>query len=370
MALGVLGLSAWPQGQAFPTFTRTLQLEATADTSANVSVGDVNGDGHLDLVLIKGRHWPGMSRVLLGDGRGRYTGASDLSDTRYRSYSGNLVDLDGDGSLDVILSNDAPDPKVILLNDGRGHFRKGGTFGRPDWETRNVAVVDLNGDRLPDIVVANRSDKATLYLCLNRGRGRFDADCAAFADYSATTITPVDINGDGRIDLVVPHRDGGQGYVYLNAGGASFPSDGRIPFGSPEATVRAAAVSDLDGDGVLDIVTIDDEHRAVEVCYGEKAGGFSAPIPVGDGTAAPYALTVADLNRDDRPDIVVGFVDAPGAIYHVTDSPRRFTGRRFGDGKGTVYGFAVADLDGDGNLDIAAARSEAPNMLYFGDGKR
>src|SRR5262245_50498296 len=94
--LGVLGLSAWPQGQSLPTFTRTLQLEPTAETSANVSVGDVNGDGHLDLVLIKGRHWPGMSRVLLGDGRGRFSRASDLTDTRYRSYSGNLVDLNGD----------------------------------------------------------------------------------------------------------------------------------------------------------------------------------------------------------------------------------------------------------------------------------
>jgi hypothetical protein len=197
-------------------------------------------------------------------------------------------------------------------------------LGVPEWETRNVAVADLNGDRLADIVVANRSDSATLYICLNRGSGRFDADCAAFADYSATTITPVDINGDGLIDLVVPNRNGGQGYVYLNAGAASFPKENRIPFGSPEATERAAAVSDLDGDGAIDIVTIDDEHRRVEICYGRKAGGFSAPIPIGDGKAEPYALTVADLNRDGRPDIVVGFVDAPSAIYYVTESPRRF----------------------------------------------
>ena len=48
----------------------SLLLEAKPDTSANVSFGDFDGDGHLDLVLVKGRHWPIVDRVLLGDGRG------------------------------------------------------------------------------------------------------------------------------------------------------------------------------------------------------------------------------------------------------------------------------------------------------------
>ena len=52
----------------FPQFERKLILETTAATSANVAIGDVNGDGNLDLVLAKGRHWPLVDRVLLGDG--------------------------------------------------------------------------------------------------------------------------------------------------------------------------------------------------------------------------------------------------------------------------------------------------------------
>jgi hypothetical protein len=355
---------------SLPTYTRVVQLEPTADTSANVSIGDVNGDGKLDLVLIKGRHWPGMSRVLLGDGKGHFARAHDLSDTRYRSYSGNLVDIDGDGAPDVILSNDAPDPKVILINDGHGQFRLSGAFGQGSWPTRNVAVADVNGDGRPDIIVANRGDHATQYVCLNQGRGRFDASCAAVADYSATTITPADINHDGRVDLVIPHRDGGQSYVYLNGGSAGFSSERRMPFGPATASVRMAAVADLDGDGAPDIIVIDDERRAVEAYYGNRAGGFDAARPFDTGKAVPYALTIADLNRDGHPDVVVGFVEAPSAAFFGNGKSRQFARVTFGDSVGAVYGFAVADLDGDGHLDIAAARSEAPNMLYFGDDGR
>jgi VCBS repeat protein len=128
-----------------------------------------------------------------------------------------------------------------------------------------------------------------------------------------------------------------------------------------------AAVRDLDGDGRLDIVVVDDERRAVEIYYGNKTGGFGSATPLDVGNAAPYALAVADLNRDGRPDILVGYIEAPAAVFFGDGQPQRFTRVPFGDSRGAVYGFAVADLDGDGYLDIAAARSEAPNMVFFGD---
>src|SRR3954469_19242271 len=61
-----------------PSFTRVLLLEKTSETSANVSIGDLNGDGFPDLVLAKGRHWPLIDRVLLNDGHGSFTTAHDL----------------------------------------------------------------------------------------------------------------------------------------------------------------------------------------------------------------------------------------------------------------------------------------------------
>lgn len=350
----------------FPTFDRALLLETTSETSANVSIADLDGDGRLDIVLVKGRHWPLADRVLLGDGAGHFEAGYDLGQARDRSYSGRIADMDRDGDLDVVISNDKPDPKLVYLNDGKGRFRVGSTFGRAEWETRNATVADVDGDSLPDIVVANRSDSTGAnYICFNKGNGRFDADCVPFSREPATTITAADFNRDGLIDLAVPHRDGGQSRVYLAGPKGTFSVTRTILFGPPNAGIRMAEAADLDGNGLLDIVAID-ERQGTAIYFGQPSGSFSTGVPVGDRTVTPYALAVGDVNGDGKPDIVIGNVEAPSTVHFNDGSGRRFHAIRVGDNKGTVYGFAIADVNRDGVVDIAAARSDAPNVLYFG----
>lgn len=353
-----------------PQFHPATLLETNADESANVSVGDLNGDGNLDILLVKGRHSPRVDRVMLGDGRGGFSAIYDLGAAADRSYSGSLVDVDRDGDLDVVISNDSPDPKVVHLNDGRGNFRVGGTYGDPRWVTRNASVADLNGDGLTDIIVANRSGRrpSNNAICLNKGGGHFDAECVVFSRESATTITPADFNRDGFIDLVVPHRDGGQSYVYMHDAKRGAPTFTPVSFGPPIATIRVSGVADFDGDGRPDIVVID-ERRGVELYFGQDGRVFSQSVVVSEGPkegGAPYALAVSDINLDGKPDIIVGRVEAPSTIHVNDGSGRTFTSAQLGDGRGTAYGFAVADLNKDGRPDIALARSGAPNVLYFG----
>ncbi|MEO8680947.1 MAG: FG-GAP-like repeat-containing protein [Vicinamibacterales bacterium] len=352
---------------ALPQYERAVLLESSSETSANVSIGDVNGDGNPDIVLAKGRHWPLVDRVLLGDGRGGFPAAHDLGTASDRSYSGHLVDLDRDGDLDVVVSNDQPDPKLVYLNDGTGHFRPGSTYGQAEWPTRNATVVDLNADGLPDIVVANRSGgrPGASYICFNQGRGQFGTACEKFATESATTITAADVTGDGLVDLIVPHRDGGQSHVYVNGGKGTFVGAARVPFGPPEANIRMSAAADLNGDGRQDLVSID-EKTGVAVYFGEAGNRLSAAVPIGLGDQSPYALDLADLDGNGTTDIVVGYIEARPAVFFNDGSGRRFTPVWFGDSKGTAYGFAIGDLDKDGRLDIAVARSEAPNVVYFG----
>ena len=358
---------AVPAAPRVMQYRRVVMLEQLSETSANASIGDVNGDGRPDIVLAKGRHWPLVDRVMLGDGRGGFAAGYDLGEASDRSYSGLLVDLDGDRDLDVVISNDRPDPKRIYLNDGAGHFSAAGTFGNAEWPTRNASVADLNGDGRPDIVVANRAGgRGANYICLNRGGGRFDGDCIAFSRESATTITPADVDGDGDIDLVVPNRDGGQSFVYRNTGGTGSPTFSAMPFGPSDANVRIAAVADLDGDQRQDIVVID-EARGAAAYFGMREGGYAAAVPLDVRTRVPYALAVADLNRDGLVDIVVGNSKAPSVALFNDGTGRHFISVPFGDDRGTVYGFAIGDVNGDGLPDIAAARSEGPNVVYLAE---
>jgi len=352
----------------FPNFNDSLRLEEKPDTTANIGFGDFDCDGHLDILLVKGRHWPIVDRILFGDGKGGIQYDHNLSDIADRSYAGALADFNGDGSPDIAISNDDPDRKYIYFNDGKGNFNIGSEFGLPEWSTRNLSIADINKDGLPDIILANRGEvgKTSNYICLNRGKGKFDGDCIPFALYPTTTITPADFNKDGFVDLVAPHRDSGQSSVYLGSSDMAYSDNHSIPFGPPDATIRMAAVADFNGDDLLDIVAID-EFKGVNLYFGQKNQTFSLGISLAEPKPKPFALAIADLNIDGKPDIIIGHVEAPSLVLFNDGKGRNFKPTFFGDSQGTVYGFAVGDFNEDGILDIAAARNESTNILYFGN---
>jgi hypothetical protein len=217
---------------------------------------------------------------------------------------------------------------------------------------------------LPDIVIANRTGDSSgfNYVCFNQGDGQFDADCLGFSRESATTIAPGDFNRDGLLDLAVPHREGGQSYIYLNGGGSAFSE--RIPFGPSDAAIRSAEASDFNGDGVLDIVAID-ERNGPAIFLADQDGNFGPATALGGPEPTPYALAVADLDEDGNIDVLVGYVESRPVVYF-GDGKGGFSSVEFGDDEGVAYGFATGDVNEDGFIDIAMARSDAPNVLYFG----
>ena len=276
---------------AMRSFDRLVPLETVSETTANVSLGDLNGDGNLDIVLAKGRHWPLADVVLFGDGKGHFKPGPALPNRPDRSYSAPLADLNGDGTLDMAISNEAPDPKIILLNDGKGNFRSGGTFGDPQWGTRSVALADLNGDGAPDIAVANRPGPSQ--ICFNDGKAHFR--CRPLGPETSATVLIGDMDGDGSQDVIVACRDDCQSVVYFNDRKGNFAR--KEPFGLPGVSTRAIAIADFDGDGHLDIAACQ-ERVGLYVYFNNGKGGFGQGVKIAGREALPYSMMAADLNRD------------------------------------------------------------------------
>jgi len=359
VAIGLAAAST-QNAPALPRFATVIQLDATSDPSANVSMGDLDGDGDLDIVLAKGRHEPFVDKVLLNDGKGHFV-TSDLGAVADRTYTAALTDLDGDGDLDVVISNDAPDKKLLYFNDGKGRFTVAGTWGSPDWSTRNAAIADLNGDGRPDVIAANRPGPS--YVCLNDGHGRLLSPCIPIPAESATTIVPADFDKDGYIDLAVPSRDGGQSRIYFNDGKAGFART--IAFGPPDAAARVGAAADFNNDGTIDLAVGDEAASSMTVYLNDGKGRLTPGFQIANKQRTPYAMTSADLNDDRRPDIVLGYTEGPHSVFINDGSGKKFVEVTFGDKAGSAYGFAIGDIDGDGRPDIALARSGAPNVLYL-----
>jgi hypothetical protein len=341
-------------------FDIVVHLETTADESANVSIGDLDSDGDLDLVLAKGRHTPLVDRVLLNDGKGAFA-SSNLGPIADRTYTAALADLDGDGDLDVLTSNDRPDSKLVYLNNGKGQFTVHGTWGVPEWSTRNAAVADLNGDGKVDVIAANRPGPS--YVCLNEGGGRFAAECIPIPAESATSIVPADFDKDGFIDLAVPSRDGGQSHIYFNDGKAGFAKT--APFGPSDAAARVGAAADFNADGLMDLVVGDEKAASLVVYLNDGKGRLTSGFHVGDKAKTPYAIASGDLNGDGSSDIVLGYTAGPHSVFFNDGTGRQFSRTMFGDPNGAAYGFALGDMNGDKFSDIALARSGAPNVLYL-----
>ena len=167
---------------------------------------------------------------------------------------------------------------------------------------------------------------------MGAGGGRVIEPCQEVSRGSSTTISLADVNRDGALDLVVPHRDGGQSYVALNDGKGGFTN--HKPFGPVTATMRAAYAADFDGDGVMDLVAIDENSTATTM-RGLANGAYAEPVALGPASA-PYALAVHDIDRNGKLDIIVGYTKARPIVYF-NDGPGTFTPVPFGDDKGVAY---------------------------------
>jgi hypothetical protein len=240
-----------------------------------VAVGDVDDDGWLDLFVgtfadkpledyqARGASGPSPDRLLLG-GPGGFRADPGFEVALGRTSGAVFADLDGDRDLDLVLARNVKDiergraPSLILENDGSGHFAVAQELPS-DLHGRSIGVLDYDGDARPDLFIAeDHFSGESSRLLHNDGDLQFsDAtrDAGLPLDIDGLGVAATDLNGDARTDLFV----GGANRLFVNTGGA----------------FREAGIGDF-------------AWRR----YGEED--------------TPAGVAVGDVNRDSRPDLLVG----------------------------------------------------------------
>ncbi len=349
------GPEAGPTDELF-SYPRIGSLGVAAERTASISVGDVDSDGDLDLVVANGRHWAGQNKIFLNDGKGDFRDERKLSSEQSTTYTAALADMDGDGDLDAIVGNDRT-PSYVLVNDGSGQFVRGPQVGKIS-NTRSVTLADLDGQHGIDVILTNRREVNR--ICFNDGKGGFGRQSTFGAKTDSTiNVATGDVDSDGDLDIAVANRDRQQNYVYLNDGKGGFAK--MVPYGTGSDSTRGIALADIDGDGHVDILNAN-IGQPNAVYFGDGAAQFDRSLSFG-AECQSYALSPADMNGDGRIDIVVANVRGPNAIY-VQRVDHTFGMLPFGAPDGMTYGLAVADWNGDGWPEIATANSDGPNYLY------
>jgi len=230
-------------------------------------LANVNGDAHLDILTSNQNH--NSVSVLLGDGHGgfRPAGGSPFSVGR-APYPLAVGDVNGDGHADVVTPNVGSNNVTVLLGDGSGRFAP--AAGSPlAVATRPyfVALGDLDGNHKLDLAVAH-DDITLITVLLGDGRGGFRPAPGSPVDAGARgfEVLLVDINGDARLDLVTGTA-ADTVVVLLGDGSGRF----RPAPGSPYAAGRGpwgVAVADINGDGKPDILTANFDDNNVKILLG------------------------------------------------------------------------------------------------------
>jgi VCBS repeat protein/PASTA domain-containing protein len=176
-----------------------------------------------------------------------------------------LADFNGDGALDVVVSEFDADSVAVFPNQGDGTFgpyTQYETGTGPSW----VAVADLNGDGKLDVATANYSVDSVSVL-LDRGDGTFAPSVDYETGSSPVEIDVADVDHDGKPDLLTPNNDGETASVLWNGGDGSFDRRTDYLVGNRNRGLAPTSIAarDLNGDGKLDLAVAKANTSSVSV---------------------------------------------------------------------------------------------------------
>ncbi len=329
-------------GQPFEDATTAVFGDLVALTRV-IKVRDLNADSFPDIVL--GTTYQTQSQLFLGSATGTFTRASDrLPQVPLSVGDLEVGDVDADGHPDIVLADwgagspmeNQGAPVRLWLNDGDARFTEALAAALPDTPVRfswDLELLDVDNDWDLDLAVSSKRSE-TSFLFDNDGRGTFaDVTADRMPHFSNNyEFEPADLDGDGYLDVVTINDGedtgrGGREHVFRNDGTGAYvdaTGDWWPNAANPGEDDNVVASLDVDSDGDADFV-IGALTGSDRLLLNDGSGHLSL-ANAAFGTAisgGTLGMAVADLNGDDRPDVVDAQGENPTAsderVYFATD---------------------------------------------------
>jgi hypothetical protein len=310
-----------------------------ADFSAGVNPGfitvtDLNGDGHQDLVVAN--ETSNNVSLLFGNGSGGFSNAVHFPVGQYPS-SITVGDFNHDGHKDLAISIFGQNSISILLGNGSGWFLWNNIMHETGSRPKSISSGDFNGDGFTDLLTANSGSNSVSVL-LGNGLGDFTKTIEVPVGSQPFYLAVGDFNGDGKKDFATANYASHQVSIRLGDGKGGFSGNTEVPVGN---SPNAVAIGDFNGDGHQDFATVNFLENSSSIRLGNGLGGFTgaSDVPIGKN---PYSISIGDFNADGIFDI------ASTSIGDITKSVSILLGEASGNSQNTWLGI-TEDWSSPGN---------------------
>ncbi len=351
---------------------------ATEAGPLGVAVGDIDGDGKLDLATANN----GVGADNTGNTISVLRNTSSPGAISFADKTNMIVgagpwgiaigDIDGDGKLDLAVTNNQADSISVLRNTsspGTISFASNVDFSTGSCPV-GIAIGDIDGDGKPDIAVSNYGDGLGNTVSIFRNTST--PGTISFADRVDFTTgsgprSPaiVDVDGDGKPDVVIANYGAGKGMTISVLRNTSSPGTisfaDKVDFATGTGPL-SLVLGDIDGDGKQDVAVADEGSgaNAVSVLRNTSSPGtisFAGRIDFPAGTG-PAGIMLGNLDPDTKPDLAVTNLNGTTvSVLRNVSSPGTISyAARVGFPTGAgPYGVGGGDFDGDGRLDLAVS---------------
>jgi len=348
----------------------------TQNKPATVAMGDLDGDGKTDLVVVNSES--GSISVYhneAADGdisSSSFPAASSATFTVGDSPNSVVVkDVDGDGKPDITVNNYASKTIFVLRNTTVQGQINTSSFAAPYSVSTSsgvnmIALSDMNGDGKPDLLTANAGN-STVTVYRNTSAAGTVSFSAVKANYTVGgnpwSVMTADLNGDGKPELLTSNDGANSITILPNTSGPGVFNTSS--FGSPTTLssaggARSVAAGDLDGDGKTDLAVINKSENFVTIYSNTSSSGlsFGTGVKVATGET-PYGVSIGDINGDKKPDLVTGNMQSVSVIRNI-HAGGAIAASSFADKvdirtSSTPQVVAIGDLDNNSTAELVVA---------------